>query len=268
MTALPHKNHEKYTVVGLERGLKLLALFSGEQPEQTLSELARRLGLSRSSVFRVVYTLESMGFLQRQDNRYRLGPRVLTLGFDYLASQDLVEIARPQLAALRDATGVTAHLGILDRTDVIYVAQAASLRPFASRISVGSRLPAHAMSMGRLLLGGLGDEELTALYAGRALERFTEDTPTTLPTLRERIAIDRERGYVVSRGSFERGIAAVAAPVRDGEGRVVAAINIAGPAAVLDNGALDGVFKDRVIEAAQEISRLLGYRPKQWRSAS
>lgn len=268
MTAVPHKNHEKYTVIGLERGLRLLAQFSGENPEQTLSELARRMGLSRSSVFRLVYTLESMGFLHRQDHRYRLGPRVLTLGFDYLASQDLVETARPLLAALRDATGVTANLGILDRTDVIYLAQAASLRPFASRVSVGSRFPAHAMSMGRLLLGGLTDDELDRLYSGQTLERFTEDTATTLDALCERIRVDRERGYVISRGSFERGIAAVAAPVRDGEGRVVAAINIAGPVAVLDNGALDGVFKDRVIETAGEISRLLGYRPKQWRSAS
>lgn len=268
MSALPHKNHEKYTVVGLERGLRLMTLFSDERPALTLSELARGLGLSRSSVFRLVYTLKSLGFLQRSDNRYRLGPRVLTLGFDYLASQDLVDLARPQLQALRDATGVSAHLGILDGTNVIYVAQAASPRPYASKVSVGTRFPAHAISMGRLLLGGLDGAEFDRLYAGKTLERFTEDTCVTLDALRERVRVDRERGFVVSRGSFERGIVAVAAPVCDAEGRIVAAINIAGPSAVLDNGALDGVFKDRVVAAANEISRLLGHRPPAWKSAS
>ena len=117
------------------------------------------------------------------------------------------------------------------------------------------------MSMGRLLLSALSEEEFDALYKGVSLEKFTDDTPGTVEELRARIAADRKRGYVISRGSFERGIAAIAAPVLGADARVVAAVNISGPAATLDTGAIDGVFKDRVCETAARISRALGYRP-------
>jgi DNA-binding IclR family transcriptional regulator len=190
-----------------------------------------------------------------------MGPRVLTLGFDYLSSLDLVDTAKPELVALRDDTSASAHLGILHGRDVIYIAQVASLRQLASRVAVGSHFPAHAMSMGRLLLSALSDEELAALYQGVSLETFTDDTPATVDELRQRVAADRERGYVISRGSFERGIAAVAAPVLGADGRVVAAVNISGPAATLDTGAIEGVFKDRVCQCAARISLALGYRP-------
>jgi DNA-binding IclR family transcriptional regulator len=259
----PAKNHERYLVPGLERGLKLLSLFSRAEPELPLAELARRLGLSRSSVFRLAYTLEHTGFLLKGAQGYQVGPRVLTLGFDYLASQDLIETARPELTALRDATGASAHLGVREGVEVIYVAQVSSLRQLSSRVSVGTRFPAHAMSMGRLLLSALSDAELEALYRGVKLKRFTDETPASLAELKRRIAADRARGYVVSRGSFESGIAAVAAPVFDAQGKIVAAINISGPAAVLDAGALDGAIKDRVIQAAANISRKLGYRPRE-----
>ncbi|MGQ3027146.1 MAG: IclR family transcriptional regulator, partial [Ferrovibrionaceae bacterium] len=162
--------------------------------------------------------------------------------------------------ALRDATGASSHLGVLDGRDVIYVAQVSSLRQLSSRVSVGSRFPAHAQSMGRLLLAALPAAELEALYAGVALDKFTEDTPGDFAELKSRIAEDRARGYVVSRGNFERGIVAVAAPVVDAQGVVVAAVNISGPATALDTGALEGVFKDRVMAAAKAISRHLGHR--------
>jgi len=256
----PDKNHEQYMVPGLERGLNLLALFNRAEPELSLSEIARRLEVPRSTAFRLTYTLDQMGFLKRSSGGFKLGARILSLGFDYLASQDLIEVAQPELTALRDATGASSHLGVLDGREVIYVAQISSLRQLSSRVSVGSRFPAHAQSMGRLLLGALPAAELEALYAGVVLEKFTEDTPGDIAELKARIAEDRARGYVVSRGNFERGIVAVAAPVMDGQGVVVAAVNISGPATALDTGALEGVFKDRVMAAAQAISRHLGYR--------
>lgn len=259
MMAVP-KNHKRYLVPGLERGLKLLSLFSRSDPELTLVEIARRMGLTRSSAFRLAYTLEHTGHLVRAGAGYQVGPRVLTLGFDYLASQDLIETARPDLTALRDATGASAHLGVRDHAEVIYVAQVPSLRQLSSRVSVGTRFPAHAMSMGRLLLASLTDAELEELYRDVKLERFTDETPADFAELKQRIASDRARGYVVSRGSFERGIVAVAAPVFDAQDKAVAAINISGPAAALDTGALDGAIKDRVLQAAASISRKLGHR--------
>jgi IclR family pca regulon transcriptional regulator len=253
-------NHDTYMVPGLERGLRVLFMLANERAELSLTQIADRLGVPRSSVFRICYTLEQLGLLTRSPAGYGLGPRILSLGFDYLSSLDIVEIARPELIALRDDTGASSHLGVLSGTEVVYIAQVPSHRQLASRVAVGSRFPAHAMSMGRLLLSSLTDAELDTLYAGLHLEQFTTETPATLDELKRRIASERRRGYVLSRSSFEQGIVAVAAPVLDSDDKVVAAINISGPSASLDTGALEGVYKDRVCEAAQRISLQLGHR--------
>lgn len=253
-------NHETYMVPGLERGVRVLFMLANERAELSLTQIAERLGVPRSSVFRICYTLEQLGLLRRSPAGYGLGPRILSLGFDYLSSLDIVEIARPELVALRDDTGASAHLGVLSGTDVVYIAQVPSHRQLASRVAVGSRFPAHAMSMGRLLLSSLSDAEFNALYAGVTLQKFTSETPATIDELRKRIGSERERGYVISRSSFEQGIVAVAAPVLDRDDKVVAAINISGPSASLDTGALEGLYKDRVCEAARRISLQLGHR--------
>ena len=134
---------ERYIVPGLDRGLRLLQLFSPERPHWTLSEQARALGLSRSSVFRLVYTLEAGGFLRREGEKtVRLGAAVLGLGFAFLASQDVAEAARPFLEALRDATGASAHLSVLDGDRVLYLLRAPSRLALISNIAVGARLPA------------------------------------------------------------------------------------------------------------------------------
>jgi IclR family pca regulon transcriptional regulator len=166
-------NHDSYMAPSLERGLRLLSVLASARTELSLSELAERLELSRSSVFRLCYTLDQLGFVRRTRLGYEMGPRVLTLGFDYLSSLDLVDTARPELVALRDDTGASAHLGVLHGRDVIYIAQVAAQRQLASRVAVGSHFPAHAMSMGRLLLSALSDEEFDALYKGVSLEKFT-----------------------------------------------------------------------------------------------
>ncbi len=256
------KNHDRYMVPGLERGLRLLGVFSRTQPELSLAELARHMRLSRSTVFRITYTLEQLGFLRRTKTGFQVGPRVLTLGSDYLASLDLVDIAKPELTRLRDETGASAHLAVLDGVEVIYLVQVASLKRLASSVTVGTRFPAHATSMGRLMLGGLADAELERRYRDVKLAAFTDETPTTFDALRRRIAEDRARGYVVSRGGFERGIVAVTAPVFDFERRVVAAINVSGPATDFEDSALETAIKERVLAAADRISARLGGRTR------
>src|SRR6516225_6892876 len=135
-------NHDSYMVTSLGRALRLLSVLASARTELSLSELAERLELSRSSVFRLCYTLDQLGFVRRTRLGYEMGPRVLAL----------VDTARPELVALRDDTGASAHLGVLHGRDVIYIAQVAAQRQLASRVAVGSHFPAHAMSMGRLLL--------------------------------------------------------------------------------------------------------------------
>lgn len=260
MDQAPVALHDQYMVPGLERGLRLLGLFDARTPELPLADIARKLAVPRSTAFRLAYTLAHLGFLKRTANGFRIGPKVMSLGFAYLASLDIVDLARPELIALRDVTGASAHLGILDGNEVVYIAQVPSLNQLASRISVGARFPAHAMSMGRLLLSQLSDEDLAELYPEPTLPALTADTPATLADLKRRMADDRERGFVISRGAYERGIIAVAAPIRNDQDEIIAAINISGPAAALDTPTLETDVKDRVVTAAIGLSRQLGYQ--------
>jgi DNA-binding IclR family transcriptional regulator len=250
----------RYAVPGLERGLNILRLFSRSRRIIGPPEMARELGIPRSTVFRLVQTLEDMGFLQRVENGrdYALGAGVLTLGFEYLGSLDLVELANPVLAQLRDRTGCSAHLAIRRDADVVYLSRHASRSAISSSVNVGTSLPAHATIMGRVMLADLSDAELRALYAGRTLARFSDQTPTTLAALRAVLNEDRARGYAISNAYFERGVAAVAAPVHDHAGRAIAAINVTTVDATLDPRRLDGEIKDCVCDAARAISALLG----------
>jgi DNA-binding IclR family transcriptional regulator len=262
MTAPAPSLNDRYIVPGLKRGLDLLRQFSRDSRTLGVGELARRLDLPRTTVFRLARTLEAMGFLQRVDETrsYRLGPAVLGLGFEYLASLDLPEIAGPALEALRDVTGASAHLAILDGTEIVYLARFPSRGALSSNIRVGSRLPAHATSMGRILLAELDDAALAGLYRGRSLDAFTGQTPTDMAALRSVLHADRARGYAPSRSFYERGVVSIAAVLRDLDGRAVAAINVTGSEQAIDVAALEGPIKDAVCHAAQTISTWLGHR--------
>jgi DNA-binding IclR family transcriptional regulator len=262
---------DRYMVPGLERGFRLLRCFSREHPVRPAGELARLLDLPRSTVFRLLHTLETMGLLLRDDGAggYRLGPAVLGLGFEYLSALELPEIARPTLDSLSRATGASVHLSIRDRDEIIYVSRHASRSSLASNIRVGSRLAAHASSMGRVLLADLDDREFDEIYGdGRALEGFTDQTPRDIETLRALLRDDAARGYVVSRSFYERGVVSVAAALRDATGRAVGAINITAAEQSVDRSTLEGEFKDRVCDAARAISASLGGASSPIRSAA
>lgn len=248
-----------YRAGALERGLRALEGFTPARPLQSLSEIAEGLGLTRSAAYRVVMTLEQLGYIARSGDgkRYRLTPRVLALGHHYLKSLDFHELAAPHLDELRDTTGLTAHLGVRDGTEVVYVYRALSRRSLVSNVPVGTRLPAHATSMGRVLLTGVGLDELAVLYGGRHLEAYSAETPTSLVALQRRIEADRARGYVISHSSFAPGTAAIAAPLQDQSGRVLAAINLSGPESLVDDSDLEQRLVRRVLETAKLIGGYL-----------
>ena len=246
-------------VPGLERGLRILGLFRRSRAMIAPPEMARELGIPRSTVHRLVLTLEELGFLRRvAGGAYGLGPAVLTIGFEYLGSLDIVQLSNPVLARLHDETSWSTHLAVRNGTDIVYLSRHASRAAVTNNVSVGSALPAHATVMGRVMLADLAPAELQALYGETRLPRYTEQTPTTLAALEELLAEDRQRGYAVSVSFFERGVASVAAPLRDHSGRAVAAINVTAVEAALDAAFLDGALKDRVLAAAAEISAMLG----------
>ncbi len=169
------RNDSNYVVPGLERGLRILAEFSPREPVLGAPELSKRLGIPRTTVFRLLQTLESLGFLERadKDRNYRLGVAVLRLGFEYLSSLELTDLGLPVIESLRDATGFTAHIVIRDGRDVVFVAKAQNAgNAFGSvRVNVGTRLPAHATTHGHVLMGDRSRAPVGACVAARARRR-------------------------------------------------------------------------------------------------
>ena len=228
------KTDDRYIVPGLARGMEVLAAFSPARQQLSLAELAAALGTTRSALFRVTYTLATLGFLVQGAQGFSLGPAVLRLGVGYLATRSLVEAALPLLEALRDRTGWSAHLGALEGRALVYLLRL----PTAGRLSivhVGSRLPAHATAMGRVLLAGQDAAALGALYR-------EAPPPGGMVSLLAQARRDARRGHVQHMGDFESGIASIAAPVRDGRD-VVAALSITAPLAAAKPAPVQAVLE-------------------------
>ncbi|WP_046111019.1 IclR family transcriptional regulator [Aquincola tertiaricarbonis] len=259
---LADDGNDRYIVPALERGLRILGEFTRENRTLGAPELARRFGLPRSTVFRLLATLESMGFIEKTEGgrEYRLGLAVLRLGFEYLASLELTELGLPILNRLSDAIGYPCNLVVRDGRSIVYVAKVTAPTPFASSVTVGTRLPAHATVLGRVLLEDLTLPELRAMYPEDRLENFSPSTPRTVIELFNMVQADRERGYVQGEGFFESNISTIAAPVRDHSGRVVAALGATITSAHIDGSRMDDMVR-RVRDAAGELSALLNYAP-------
>lgn len=253
-------NQDKYIVPGLERGLLLLCEFSRQNRTLTAPELARRLELPRSTIFRLLTTLETMGFVTRSGNEYRLGMSVLRLGFEYLASLELTELGQPLLARLCDHLNYPSNLVVRDGRSIVYVAKVSPPSVFSSAVNVGTRLPAHATVLGRILLEDLSLAELRELYPEEHLEQHSPCTPKTVLELFDLVQSDRQRGYVSGEGFFESSISTIAAPVRDHSGRVVAAMGVTIPTVQVAHINFDGLL-GHVRSSADELSRLLNYTP-------
>lgn len=258
------KEADQYIVPALRRGLAVLRLFSRERRVVTLPEIVREIGVSRATGYRLAYTLEADGYLQKapHSNAFQLGLNVLSLGFEYLGSLDLIDIARPVLEDLRDSMGLSVHMGVRDGTDIVYVVSLPSQHRLRSNVSVGTRSPAHANSIGRATLLDTPLNELRKLYRGVHMERFSEQTPTTVDILHKRLEEERRKGYVSWRSANIPGIATVSAPVRDRDGRIVAAVNISDYESLPVMQEQESRVKDEVLRAATTISQNLGYRPR------
>ena len=255
---------DRYIVPALRRGLSVLRLFSRDRRVVTLPEIVRELGVPRATAFRLAHTLEADGYLQRapHSNAFQLGLNVLSLGFEYLGSMDLLDIARPALEDLRDRLDLSVHMGVRDGTDIVYVVSLPSQHRLRSNVSVGTRSPAHANSIGRATLFDLSLEDLRALYRGVRMERFSEQTPTTVDALYQRIDEERRLGFVSWRSAIIPGIATVSAPIRDADGRIVAALNISDYESLPVMQEQNGRVKDEVLRTAAAVSQRLGYRPR------
>ena len=252
---------EKYMVPALERGLRLLQEFGRDNHQLGAPELARRLQLPRATVFRMLNTLESMGFLQRVNgNDYRLGLAVLRLGFEFLSSLDLTELGQPIIEQLCFEIELPCNIVVRDGRSIVYVAKVKPPTPLTSSVRVGTRLPAHATLLGRVLLADLSLPELRVLYPEEQLEVFSSRTPSTVMDLFNLVQADRERGYVYGAGYYENSISTIAAPVRDHTGMVVAALGATLASQGVESETLPELV-DKVCTAADKLSALMNYRP-------
>jgi IclR family pca regulon transcriptional regulator len=242
------------TLQSLERGLTVLQVFSNEHPRLTLSDVARLAGITRATARRILLTLEHLGYVRADGRLFSLTPRVLSLGFGYLSSLNLWEIAQPLMEELVEQTHESCSAATLDLPDIVYVARVPTRRIMTIALGIGSRLPAHATSMGRVLLADLPDAELDAFLAAGPLQPCTERTTVDPDELRASIRRVREQGWSMVDQELEMGLRSIAAPIRGADGRAVAALNIAAAAPRVGLDELRGHFLPLVLRTAEQIS--------------
>ena len=213
-------------VQSLERGLAVICAFDKDHAELTLSEVAAHTGVTRATARRFLLTLARLGYVRTDGRFFSLTPRVLELGYAYLSSLSLPEVAEPHLEALVAEVNESSSVSVLDGEDVVYVARVPVSRIMTVAISVGTRFPAYATSMGRVLLAGLPDAELDAYLSKVDLARLTAKTVGSASALRSELAKVRAQGFALVDQELEEGLRAVAAPIKDRLGRVVASLNI------------------------------------------
>jgi IclR family pca regulon transcriptional regulator len=249
---------ETQSVQSLERGLAVLQVFSRDNPAPTLSEVARLAGTTRATARRILLTLERLGHVRSDGRRFSLTPRVLALGWSYLSSLNLWEIAQPLMEDLVERTGESCSAATLDLPDVVYVARVPTRRIMSITLGVGTRLPAHATSMGRVLLAALEPRELEAFLGAGPLEAFTERTITSPAPLRSAVEEVRAQGWALVDQELELGLRSVAAPIQDAEHRTVAALNVSAAVSRVSLETLRDEMLPALLETADAVSTALG----------
>ncbi|GEK59953.1 IclR family transcriptional regulator [Marinococcus halophilus] len=212
-------------VQSLEKGLAVIQSFSQEHPTLTVSHASKLTGLNRPTVRRIMLTLEALGFVQADEGHYSLTAKTLTLGYAYLSSQNLWNFAYPKMREFVQETGESCSISVLEETDIIYVARVPAKRIMSINIDIGTRLPAYATSMGRVLLAHLNEEQLEDYWIHAKLDPITDQTITNMEALKSIIHEVRINGYAHVENQLEQGLRSLAVPLTNRHGETVAAIN-------------------------------------------
>ncbi|HKE50449.1 MAG TPA: IclR family transcriptional regulator C-terminal domain-containing protein [Actinomycetes bacterium] len=247
-------------VQSLDRGLAVIRAFSADTPRLSIADVARQTGLTRAAARRFLHTLCGLGYVGVNGGSYYLRPRVLELGYAYLSSVSVAEIAQEHLVALAEELHESCSASVLDGADIVYIARAQTNRIMTISLTVGTRLPAYATSMGRVLLAALPDDRLDAFFAGATFQPLTEHTVTDPQLLRKELDKVRERGWCAIDQELEVGVRSVAVPVSEADGRVVAAVNATAHAARVPLPRLTEQFLPKLTEAARHINADLAAR--------
>lgn len=214
-------------VQSLDRGLAVIRAFDAEHSELTLSEVARQTGLTRAAARRFLRTLVEIGYMRTDGGKFALRPKILELGYAYLSSLSLPELALPHMEQLVERTHESSSMCVLDGDEIVYVARVPTKRIMAVVIAVGTRFPAYATSMGRVLLAARSDDWLDGFLSSADLRHLTPHTVTDVRELQAELVRIRQRGWAMVDQELEEGLRSAAVPVRDATGKVVAALNVA-----------------------------------------
>jgi len=247
-------------VQSFARGLQVIRSFSFQAPHQTLSEVAARSGLTRAGARRILLTLQGLGYVTSERKQFTLTPRILDLGFAYLSSMPIWNLAEPVMEDLAAQVLESCSAAVLEGTDIVYVLRVPTHKIMRITLGVGSRLPAYCTSMGRVLLAGLPEEQALDCIQASSREALTRHTVTDIDALRLKIAQAHKQGWCLVNQELEEGLVSIAAPIVDPAGRTVAALNISGQANRTTARAMQEGMLGPLLAAAQTISRLLAVR--------
>jgi IclR family transcriptional regulator, KDG regulon repressor len=239
--------------------LRLIKAFSEDQYEIGISDLAKRLGLAKSTVHRLASTLLDQGMLEQNagDGKYRLGLALFELGTLVRRKMDFTMEARPYLRTLMEKTGETVHLAILDHDSVLYIITHESKQALRMGSKVGTRAPVHSTAVGKALLAFQPREEIARIIA-RGLPASAPNSIVDVKALQRELELVRARSYAVDDEESEVGLRSIAAPIRNDSGNVIAAISIAGPVHRMTRKTLLGWVRE-LVAAADAVSQRLGW---------
>lgn len=250
------KDPNDYNVRAVERALQILGCFDDGHPERGISDIAQAVGLHKATAHRIVTTLVNYGFLERlaDDQKYRLGLELPNLGYKVLRRMDLRREALPFMRQMVDEWDETCDLSLFDQGKIFYIEVLRGNRALTISAAVGQRLPAHATASGKLFLAYLPEKDLEEIL-NQPLDAYTDHTVTSPEKLRDQLAKIRDQGYAVDSEEYESGVCAIAAPIFNRGGQVVAALGCPSP--------ITRMKPDRISEVAasfKETAKLISYR--------
>lgn len=245
-------------VQSFARGLAVIRTFNAQNPQQTLTQVAKAAGLTRAGARRILLTLVHLGYVEVEERLFRLTPKILDLGFAYLTSMPFWNLAEPVMEELVEKVSESSSVGVLEGDEVVYVLRVPAKKIMTVSLSIGSRLPALWTSLGRVLLSGLSDDEvLEIIHATSCLEGPTAAALSTPEELMNEIRQVREQGWAIVNQELEKGLISMAAPILDRQGKIIAAINLSCNAQRTSVAQVKKEFLELLLDAASRITYML-----------
>jgi len=257
------KTKPNYPIKVLDKSLSVLELLLQQGSAMNMTEISERLEIYPSTIHRILATLKHWGYVEQDSHtqKYQLGLKALELGMAKLHQMDLVREAIPYLKELVNQCNETVHLGVLEEGEVLYLAKEESSQTIRMISYVGKRAPLHCTALGKVLLAYLSAEEKKKILGEKALPRFTDNTITDKRELEKEFGKVKEQGFALDREENEKDVCCIAAPIRNYQGKVIAAVSISGPVFRIDVNTQNNL-KEALVETSEKISKRLGYNSK------